>query len=105
MVSGPVSDFLNESTDSIDSVEPTFEQENTLENTDGQTLEIYRFLNDGVKMVSVNGFKLPLDSLLDMLGVEPSDARGAESDECCLSVFALLAILAASTIFVTMMRV
>ena len=108
MVSGPVSDLLNESTDSVESAEPTFEQENTLENGDGQTLEIYRFLNDGVKMVSVNGFKLPLYSLLDMLGVEPPEAQLSESDETCAMVgFSVVVILLsgmASYIFITLLK-
>ena len=95
MVSSPVSDLLNESTDSTDSVEPTFEEENTLENSDGKTLEIYRFLNDGVKMVSVNGFSLPLDSLLDMVGVEavPADHQSQDDEFCFMMGFSLIVLL------------
>ncbi len=81
MVSSPVADLLNESnvTESSYSYEETFEQENTLENKEGKTLEIYRFLDDGVKMVSVNGYKLPLATLLEMVGVE-EDHHGKDRD-------------------------
>jgi hypothetical protein len=80
MVSSPVADLLNESNVTEYSQEETFEQENTLENKEGKTLEIYRFLDDGVKMVSVNGYKLPLVTLLEMVGVE-EDHHGKDQEE------------------------
>ena len=85
MVSSPVADLLNESNTTESSYEETFEEENTLENTEGKTLEIYRFLDDGVKMVSVNGYKLPLVTLLEMVGVEEDhhgkDHHGKDHEE------------------------
>lgn len=107
MVSSPVSDLLNES-NSTDSTEPTFEEENTITNAEGKTLEIYRFLNDGVKMVSVNGFSLPLDSLLDMVGLEPTVAdyqpQVVQDEEfwfmMAFAIIALLMSVGASMIFI-----
>lgn len=103
MVSGPVSDLLNESNMTESSQEETFEQENTLENEEGKTLEIYRFLDDGVKMVSVNGYKLPLETLLEMVGVDASqqervllnetDYTVADEDNTCqIAIFILFMI-------------
>jgi hypothetical protein len=67
MVSSPVTDLLNES-NSTDSLNDTFEE--SVENAEDKTLEIYRFMEDGVKMVSVNEVCIPLTSLLEMVGVD-----------------------------------
>jgi hypothetical protein len=99
MVSSPVSDLLNESKVTESSQEETFEQENTLENEEGNTLEIYRFLDDGVKMVSVNGYKLPLGTLLEMVGFDErvllneTDYTVADEDDTCqIAIFILFMI-------------
>ena len=100
MVSSPVADLLNESNVTESSQEETFEQENTLENEEGKTLEIYRFLDDGVKMVSVNGYKLPLGTLLEMVGVDASQQERVllepNEDNTCQIVIFILFIMAIS---------
>jgi hypothetical protein len=105
MVSSPVSDLLNESNTS--DMTETFEQENTLENADGKTLEIYRFLDDGVKMVSVNGFKLSLSSLLEMVGVDIQEQRQEDFtwDNSLFVVFMLSMSMSAATLFLALIRV
>lgn len=106
MVSGPLSDLLNESTDSTDSAEGTFEQENTLENADGKILEIHRYEEDGVKMVAINGYKLPLDSLLEM--VEFDDfASVKEDDTFQITMLILVTIcmsICATSIFLAVLK-
>jgi len=105
MVSSPVSDLLNESTDSTESVEATFEKENTLENAQGETLEIYRFIDDGVKMVCVNGFKLPLDNLLEMVDFdEPLIKEDDTFQIIILVMFTLCMSICATSIFLSVLK-
>jgi hypothetical protein len=105
MVSSPVTDLLNESTaDSTD-----FEQENTLENEEGKVLEIYRFLEDGVKMVSVNGYKLPLETLLEMVGFDEGEAEPEVQDHTVdnylFAIFVLYMAMCATFLFFALFRV
>lgn len=89
MVSSPVTDLLNES----NSTDSSFEE--SLENAEGKTLEIHRFIDDGVKMVSVNGFCISLTSLLEMVGVEErvrEDERVSEDESCYMAIFVLLIV-------------
>jgi len=96
MVSSPVTDLLNESNSTEESCNTTFEEENTLENVEGKTLEIHRFIEDGVKMVSVNGFKLPLTSLLEMLdGEHPED----DTLMVAFSVFVVCSVICVTSLF------
>lgn len=96
MVSSPVTDLLNESNTTEDSCDTTFEEENTLRNAHGKTLEIYRFIDDGVVMASVNGFKLPLTSLREMLGDDP-----LEDDTLMVacSAFVLCSVICVTSLF------
>jgi hypothetical protein len=106
MVSSPVTDLLNESTaDSTD-----FEQENTLENEEGKLLEIHRFIEDGVKMVSVNGYTLPLETLLEMVGFdEGAEGEGQVQDHTVdnyfFAVFVLYMAVSATCFFLALIRV
>jgi len=112
MVSSPVADLLNESNATESSQEETFEQENTLENEEGKVLEIYRFLEDGVKMVSVNGYKLPLETLLEMVGVDEGVEAEVEVqvqdnnvDDYLLPIFILYMAISATFLFFALIRV
>lgn len=105
MVSSPVADLLNESNTTESSQEETFEEENTIENEEGKVLEIHRFIDDGVKMVSVNGYKLPLGTLLDMVGVEEREmlhdgdyAVSYEDGSCHMAIFLVLIISMVSSL-------
>jgi hypothetical protein len=105
MVSSPVTDLLNESTaDSTD-----FEQENTLENKEGKVLEIHRFLEDGVKMVSVNGYKLPLETLLEMVAFEGEEDQGQGEDHTAdnylFAIFVLYMAVSGVCLFLALIRV
>jgi hypothetical protein len=112
MVSSPVADLLNESNTTESSQEETFEQENTLENEEGKVLEIYRFLEDGVKMVSVNGYKLPLETLLEMVGVDEGVEAEVEVqvqdnnvDNYLFAIFVLYMAMCATFLFFALIRV
>lgn len=65
-----------------DSSDASFEEENvTYTSSGGETLEIHRFVKDGVKMISMNGIDLPLESLLSIIGdldVEADEAKEGE---------------------------
>ena len=63
-----------------DSSDVSFEEENvTYTSSGGETLEIHRFVKDGVKMISMNGIDLPLESLLSIIG--DLDVEADEADE------------------------
>lgn len=106
MVSSPVTDLLNEST-ADSSHEDDFEQENTLENEEGKLLEIHRFMENGVKMVSVNGYTLPLETLLEMVGFdEEVESQHDDSIEKYLfTVFILYMAVFGTCLFLALNRV
>ena len=108
MVSSPVTDLLKETNDDF-SHEESFEQENTLENEEGKTLEIHRFLDDGVKMVSVNGYTLPLDTLLEMVGFDLCEEEQEQEDEvwdhALFTVFVLSMAVSATCVLLLLIRV
>jgi len=107
MVSSPVTDLLNEST-ADSSHEDDFEQENTLENEEGKVLEIHRFLENGVKMVSVNGYTLPLETLLEMIGFDEEaevEVQDHTVDNYLFAIFVLYMALCSTFLFFALIRV
>jgi hypothetical protein len=107
MVSSPVTDLLNEST-ADSSHEDDFEQENTLENEEGKVLEIHRFLENGVKMVSVNGYTLPLETLLEMIGFDEeaeAEVQDHTVDNYLFAIFVLYMALCSTFLFFALIRV